>query len=166
MQINELDKEYLKIVKDIIGNKEFDRLKDCEHHGITRYDHSLKVSYQAYKYAKKHGLNYEEVARGGLLHDFFITERMNTKEKLISTFNHPEKAQINARSTFNITERESDIIVSHMFPLGRNIPKYSESWLVSMFDKKVAISEFLSKFNYRFRYAGNLSVLVLLNFIK
>ena len=44
-----LDNEYKQLVEHILTSEEFLNLKKCEHHGITRFDHSLKVSYQAYK---------------------------------------------------------------------------------------------------------------------
>ena len=59
------DKEYYDIVSDIINNDEFDKIKKIEHHGITRYEHSLKVSYRAYKIAKFLKLNAYETARAG-----------------------------------------------------------------------------------------------------
>ena len=81
MNINKLDKEYLEIVSYILNNEEFLKLKKCEHHGISRFDHSLKVSYKAYKFAKKNNLDYKAVAVGGLLHDFFTDENVNLKDK-------------------------------------------------------------------------------------
>lgn len=36
--------EYLSLVNDILDDEEFKKLKDCPHHGTTRYDHSMKVS--------------------------------------------------------------------------------------------------------------------------
>ena len=63
--------------------EEFLKLKKCEHHGISRFDHSLKVSYKAYKFAKKNNLDYKAVAVGGLLHDFFIDENVGLKEKFL-----------------------------------------------------------------------------------
>ena len=50
MQID--DEEYLKIVSDILNDSRFLNLKSFVHHGVNRYEHSLKVSYKAYKYAK------------------------------------------------------------------------------------------------------------------
>ena len=41
------DEKYIEIVNDILVNEEFNQIKDLEHHGMTRYDHSLKVSYIA-----------------------------------------------------------------------------------------------------------------------
>jgi len=163
---SQLDEEYLSLVKNILNNEEFLKLKVCEHHGITRFEHSLKVSYGAYKYAKKHNLDYKEVAVGGLLHDFFQDENNNIKDKFISTFTHPNKAVKNAIDKFYVNDKEADIIKSHMFPLNISIPKYKESWLVSLYDKKYAIIEFASKFNHKFRYATNFLLLMVFNFIK
>lgn len=161
-----LDEEYITIVKHILNNEEFLKLKNYEHHGITRFDHSLKVSYQAYKFAKKHNLDYKSVAIGGLLHDFFHSSNVSLKEKFISTFNHPLKAEVNALEKFNVNTKEADIIRSHMFPLNLVVPKFKESWLVSLYDKKVALFEFSYKLGYKLRYASNLIILLLFNFIK
>ena len=166
MQINNLDEEYLNIVKDILNNDKFNELKACQHHGMTRYEHSVKVSYNAYKYAKKHNLDYKAVAVGGLLHDFFITKNVNKREKFISTFTHPKKARINAINEFKVNYKEENIIVSHMFPIGGYTPKYKESWIVNLVDKKIGLKEFASEYAYKFRYAANLTLVLLLNFIK
>lgn len=166
MNINKLDKEYLEIVDYILNDEEFLKLKKCEHHGISRFDHSLKVSYKAYKFAKKNGLDYKAVAVGGLLHDFFIEENVGLKDKFLSMINHSLKAEINALEKFNVSPKEADIIRSHMFPINTIVPKYKESWIVSLYDKKVALGEFSFKLGYKLRYASNLTFLLLFNLIK
>ncbi len=166
MNINKLDKEYLDLVNYILNSEEFLKLKKCEHHGISRFDHSLKVSYYAYKFAKKFKFDYKSVAIGGLLHDFFLDENMNLKDKIYSMINHPLKAEANALETFNITSKEADIIKSHMFPINLSIPKYKESWLVSIYDKKVALKELSYKLSYKLRYTYNLAFVILFNLIK
>lgn len=166
MDLNELDSEYIDLVKDIINDDRFLKLKKCEHHGISRYEHSVKVSYNTYKFAKKHNLDYKEAAVGGLLHDFFLDENYGVKQRLISAYKHPEKAVINAMTEFNVNEKEQDIIKCHMFPLNINIPKYKESWIVSLYDKKAAIGELTCKLGYKLRYASNLMLLLLFNFMK
>lgn len=166
MDINNLDEEYLNIVKNILNDKDFIKLNTFEHHGITRFDHSLKVSYNAYKYAKKHNLDYKEVAVGGLLHDFFDSKNVSLKDKFISTFNHSNKAEINSLEKFNVNEKEANIIKTHMFPLNLYVPKYKESWIVSLYDKKIGMIEFINKFKYNLKHSTNLILLVLLNFIK
>ena len=61
--MNELDKhnkdlDYLNIINDIIKNEKFMKIKECRHHGITRLEHSIRVSYYSYKIAKFLKLNY------------------------------------------------------------------------------------------------------------
>ncbi len=162
----ELDEEYLKIVNHILTSDLFLKLKNCEHHGITRFEHSLKVSYNAYKFAKRFNLDYKSVAIGGLLHDFFLDENVKLKDRFFSVFNHPLKAEINALEKFNVSSKEADIIRSHMFPINTTLPKYKESWIVSMYDKKIAFSEFGHKFGYKLKYVSNLVIILLFNVIK
>lgn len=137
------DNEYLNIVDDILYNKEFRKIDGSVHHGLSRLEHSLRVSYYSYKLSKILLLNTKEVARAGLLHDFFVTKEMTRKERTISAFVHPKKALANAEENFTLSEREKNIIEAHMFPLvPHKIPKYMESWLVSFVDKIVATYEF------------------------
>ena len=48
-----LDKEYKSIVESILENKKFIEINNCKHHGITRLEHSIRVSYFSYKISKK-----------------------------------------------------------------------------------------------------------------
>ena len=141
------DYEYKEIVKDILENKKFKKLEENRHHGITRLDHSLRVSYYSYKITKKLHLNYIETARGGLLHDFFINNDLPYYQQRLSMFFHPYKSIYNSKNHFNLTKREEDIIIPHMFPtLPHKIPKYLESWIVSLVDKIVATYEFYDSY--------------------
>lgn len=161
------DKQYMKIVENILKNKEFEKMEMIEHHGITRYDHSLKVSYYSYVIAKLLHLNYEETARGGLLHDFFFSpEVRDGKEKFISTFIHPKKALETANQFFNLSLKEQDMIRSHMFPINMHVPRYLESWIVSIVDKFVAASELSLKCRFKLRYTYNIALLFIIGFIK
>jgi len=166
MKLSDKDRTYNSIVNDILNNEEFNKIKSIEHHGVSRFDHSVKVSYFSYKLAKILGLNYEEVARAGLLHDFFLNDNQTTKEKITSTFVHPKKAMKNAVDHFNVNEKEQDIIKSHMFPLNASVPKYAESWVVNVIDKVVGTYEFTKKFGYKLVYVANLYVLFFMNVIK
>jgi len=165
--MHKYDTEYLDIVKDVLKDPEFLKLKSFEHHGISRYKHSLDVSYQAYKLAKKRNMDYKAVAIGGLLHDFFESPlNQTTKERFMSTFKHSELALKNASNRYDINDKASDIIISHMFPLCNNVPTCKESWLVMLVDKKAAFQEFGKKFGYQLSYATNLMALIFLNYIK
>lgn len=161
------DSQYIEIVNNILNNEEFQKIKNIEHHGITRYDHSVKVSYYSYKIAKALKLDYEEVARGGLLHDFFLSpEKRTQKDRFVSVFVHPKKAVETARSNFNLTKKEEDMIRTHMFPINLAVPKYLESWIVSTVDKVVALNEFSVKCSFKLRYAYNMLALFMIGIIK
>jgi len=161
------DIEYTSLVDDILSSNDFNKLDNIEHHGISRYDHSLKVSYYSYKVAKALRLDTKDVARAGLLHDFFLSNpNRTTKDRFISTFNHPKKAANNANKVFGINEKEEDIIKSHMFPINLTVPKYAESWVVNGVDKCVGAYEFYKKFYYQLSYASNLLFIILLNYMK
>ena len=137
------DNDYLNIVNDILYNEDFKKIDNNIHHGLSRLDHSLRVSYYSYKISKFMSLNYKETARAGLLHDFFMTGELSKKEQRISAFVHPKKALENSNKIYSLSNREKNIIEAHMFPLVINkIPKYKESWLVSGVDKIVALYEF------------------------
>ena len=158
------DKEYKKIIKDIFRNVEFKKLCNIEHHGISRMEHSIKISYYSYRIAKKLGMDYVSVARGGLLHDFFLDgDERNRKRKFLDTFVHPKKALSTSINYFNVNEIEKNIIVSHMFPIYLSLPKYKESFLVNLVDKVIGSKElirgFSCKFNYRFNYTYVLMLL-------
>lgn len=164
------DKEYLFIIDNIMQNKEFQNMNNIKHHNTTRMNHSIKVSYYSYKIAKILGLDYNDVARGGLLHDFYIEEvsKCNKiKEKiLLFTIGHPNNALENSLKLFELTKKEEDIIQTHMFPVDYKIPKYAESWIVSIVDKVLSFREFFNKFKYKLSYVSNLYLIFLLNIIK
>lgn len=159
----EKDKKYNSIVSHILDNEEFNQIRGIEHHGTTRYDHSLRVSYYSYKIAKLLHLDYEDAARAGLLHDFFISdEDRNLKDRFISTFVHPKEAVENSVRVFNVNEKEQDIIKSHMFPIYISVPKYAESWIVSLVDKVVGTYEFSKEFSY----LANIYLVFIMNILK
>ena len=157
----------MSIVNNILYNKDFLKIKEIEHHGISRYEHSLKVSYYSYKIARILHLDYEQTAVGGLLHDFFLSPDDRTQaERLKSVFTHPKEAVCMAKEHFNLTPKEEDMIRTHMFPINLSVPKYAESWIVSLVDKCVATNEFALKFRFRLKYAYNLFLLFAISIMK
>ena len=163
------DKEYLFIINDIIENNDFRKMGEIKHHNTTRLNHSLKVSYYSYKIAKGLKLDYKDVAVGGLLHDYYIEEisecnKIRNKIRIFTV--HPKDAVNNARKIVNLTEKETNIIETHMFPINYKLPKYAESWIVNFVDKLLSIEEFSMKFKYKFTYLFNLYILFMLNNIK
>lgn len=164
------DQEYLLIINNIMQNKNFQKMSNIKHHNTTRLNHSLKVSYYSYKIAKSLRLDYKDVARGGLLHDFYtekVSDCSSLKAKLLLfTVKHPNDAAVNALELFNLSDKEIDIIKSHMFPVDYKVPKYAESWIVSLVDKFLSVGEFSKKFGYKIAYGFNLYLLFILNIVK
>lgn len=142
----EKDKEYYYLINHILENEEFQKIGECVHHGTSRLNHSLRVSYYSYKIAKKLKLDFESTARAGLVHDFFYNENGGvTKDGIISTFTHSKKAVKNAEKYFGLNYKEKDIVEKHMFPLNIKIPMYKESYIVSTVDKFVSFIELNKK---------------------
>lgn len=161
------DKEYKKIVKDILRNSEFKKMYYIEHHGISRWEHLLKISYRSYLLAKKMHLDYKSVARGALLHDFYLDGDERTKKrKFLDTFSHPKKALQTSLDIFDINEMEQNIIVSHMFPIYPVLPKSKESILVNAVDKVIGSVELVREYHYKFKYRFNFLFLFTLLMIR
>jgi len=157
------DKEYKKLVKDIFRNVDFKKLYNIEHHGISRMEHSIKISYYSYKIAKKLGMDYISVARGGLLHDFFLDgDERSTKKKFFDTFTHPKRALKTSINNFEVNEIEKNIIVSHMFPIYLSLPKFKESFLVNLVDKVIGFKEMIRGFSCKFKYKFNYTYVFIL----
>lgn len=134
--------EYLKIIDPFINHPEFIKRKKYMHHiGESVYAHTLRVSFDSYKIAKRLHWDYKAAAIGGLLHDFYDKPWQNNHEKTPFLkkhgFVHAEQARINALKYFpeDINKKIEDIIQKHMFPLNKRPPKYKESWLISLVDK-------------------------------
>ncbi len=138
------DFEYNSITNDILNNQEFLKTKNIVHHSLNRFDHSVRVSYYSYKIAKFLRLDYESVARGGLLHDFFLVDNKNItlRERAFTLVNHPKYSLNYSLKFFDLNDKEKNIIVSHMFPVCPiRIPKYLESWIVDIVDDVISIKE-------------------------
>ena len=135
-----MNDEFYSIIDEIISNDEFNKTKNIRHHGITRYNHSLRVAYHTFKITKKLKLNYQEATKAALLHDFF-TDETETLHPLKALRKHPEYALENAKKHFNLTELQEDIIVKHMYPITKKMPKYKESWIVDIVDDICSLYE-------------------------
>ncbi len=170
MNILDEDENYLRIVRDIMDNEEFNKLSNIPHHGETRMIHSIKVSYYSYKISKFLKLDYKETARAGLLHDFYLDttkdfDKAKDKVRLYSV-GHPKDAIENASQYFTLSEKGINIIRTHMFPLDYRIPKYMESWVVNIVDTVVSTTEFLKKFRYQLNTALNIWLILFINLRK
>ncbi len=144
IKCNDRNKDYYNIVKDILENEEYLKLKNIVHHGLNRYEHNKRVSYYSYIITKILHLDYETTARAGALHDFFFEENQGSKirHKIYNLEKHPRYSLNNSKELFNLNRKEENIILSHMFPVvPKFLPKYMESWIVDIVDDWVGIGE-------------------------
>lgn len=141
----DVSREYYETVKDILENKDFIKLRLYTQHNTTnRLLHSLNVSYLAWLMAKKLRCDAAAAARAGLLHDFCLYDfKDGTPNGEFQAFYHPKAAAENSEERFELSEKEKNAILSHMFPLGP-IPKSKEAWIISTADKVCASAELCS----------------------
>ncbi len=156
--------EFFNIISEVARNETVKKMKDYKQHCDTScYTHCMHVAYYSYILAKKLGLDYKSTARAAMLHDLFLYDwRMKYRDPKhygLHGFVHPKIALRNALELFELNEKEQDIIVKHMWPMTVSLPKYKESYIVTLMDKYSAIREiymhYVSKLKRRtiYKYA-------------
>ncbi len=149
--------EFELICEDILNNIEFKNLNKEAHHGITRYEHSIRVAKTTYRFAKfMHVRDYKETTRAALLHDFYSNKDLDSLTSYEKLSAHPNLALKNAKKYYDINSIQEDIIKNHMFPATKVIPKTKEGIIVSLTDKLVATYEML-----HYKFSMQLSVLII-----
>ena len=134
-------KDFESIANEIINSDKYQSLKSENHHGLSRYEHSLRVARNTYRLSKRMKMDYVSATRGALLHDYFTDEEYRNTKGMKKYSMHPVIALNNARREYKLNPIEENVIVSHMYPMGKVKPNCKESWLVSSVDKSVAIYE-------------------------
>ncbi|MGI6119524.1 MAG: HD domain-containing protein [Desulfosporosinus sp.] len=142
-----------KCIEDILNHDEYKQLALYTHHKpFTTLEHSLRVAQIAYNWSirleNKIKLDTLAVTRGALLHDFFLYDWHHYKPDgpRWNGFRHPRIACQNAERCFIISEKEKDIILSHMWPFTIRMPQSREAFLVMVADKMASLQEFRLKF--------------------
>ncbi len=157
--------EFFNIIDKIISNEEFSKTKEIDHHGITRYNHCLRVAYYSFLITKFLHLDYKKVTEAALLHDFFIDE-VEDKNFYGRLTKHSKYALVNASKYFDLNDMQKDIILTHMFPVTFTPPKYIESWIVDLVDDIAAIYEKFYSVRLEMRAAFTFLLLLFINYIR
>lgn len=144
---------------------EFNELKTVNHHGINRYDHSMRVAYYTYIVTKILFMNYEEATIAALFHDFF-TDEVNNEMSIFKLRRHPKYALNNASKYFYLSDLQKDIISTHMFPVTFTPPKYLESWVVDIIDDVCAIYEKVYSIRRELSAASTFIFVLLMSYLK
>ncbi|MCQ2465180.1 MAG: HD family phosphohydrolase [Oscillospiraceae bacterium] len=142
---NEMSDGYYDTVKDLLEHELVQKMKEFTQHGNTStFQHCVNVSYYNYKICKFFHLDARAGARAGLLHDFFLydwhTHTRDTGDHFHG-MTHPKAALKNASRHFNLSAREKDIILKHMFPLTITPPRYMETFVIVFVDKYCGLIE-------------------------
>ena len=146
--------EFYSLIRDIIRTEKFQSMKKYKHHiKQSVYNHSIKVSYMCYRFYKKHNMrniSLNEFVRGALLHDYYLYDWHDKNHKLHG-FTHSKVAYNNAINHYpDLTKIESDMIRRHMFPLTLIPPKTKGGWIICIYDKLAAISDYFGKNKFKF----------------
>ena len=147
---HDIRKDIRKYGGDILRSDNFkSSAKNIQHSNVSVMKHSMKVAYASMWNTKKLRLkcNKEDLVRGALLHDYFLYDWHDDDHrglKNLHGFYHPGVALKNAMAEYTLTDRQKNIISSHMWPLTfRHIPKCKEAWVVTAADKYVSTVESL-----------------------
>ncbi len=146
----EEQKDYFECVKDLLRDRNVLRLREFAHHsGTTRFQHSLNVSYYNFRLCRFFRLDAKAGARAGLLHDLFFYDRQEHERVQGEGWHgvgHPKIAFFNACDLFSINQVEGDMIVNHMWPLSPRLPRYRETYVITLVDKFCAVAEVMTHF--------------------
>ncbi len=165
--------EYKELTENILNDEAFLLLKNERHHGTNRYDHCKRVAHVSFWLSKIFKGDKKSATIAGLLHDFFYGDS--------SYLEHPKVSSANAKKYYAITDKEAEIIESHMYhyALVKNSysflnkknqvkakkykPNCKEGYLVCFADMLVSIFEGSI---FEVRYGVCLYLLFIINLIR
>ena len=126
------EREYAACVADLLNSDEVLWMKNIRHHHfVTCYEHSLFVSYVAYRLARHWNIDVRAAARAGLLHDLFLYDpKDKTQYEGNQCFAHPVAALKNASRLTELSDAEAE-----------KMPRYKVSYVVNVADKLCAVIE-------------------------
>ncbi len=162
MSLSESEREYLRAILQRYEADPHVRQMDnyIQHGHVTPYEHCKNVARVSFWMNRRLRLGADEqaLAVGALLHDFYLYDWHDGRGYCglrhlfrMHGFSHPMKACRNARLYFQLTEKEENIITSHMWPLTLlHAPSCREAVIVCIADKYCAVVEAL----YRSRQAA------------
>ena len=144
----ELHRQIWDAAPDILCSRNFNSTKGYIQHGnMTVNQHCMNVAKYSLAISDKLHIrcNRKELIRGALLHDYFLYDWHDGEAKKptnLHGFYHPGIALRNASQEYDLTPRERDIIIKHMWPLTlTRVPMCREAWIVTTADKWCSLLE-------------------------
>lgn len=155
MNLDFIEREELdNFFEDITSLDFFDKLKRIRiHRSSNVYKHSLEVAKLAYRMALLSPIKVDikSVIVGAMFHDFYFSswkEKHDKKKVSNHVHAHPYIALENAEKEIVLSEKEKNIIATHMWPINFfDVPQSKEAAIVSLADKIVTSKEFLNSFS-------------------
>lgn len=139
--------DFFEAIKDVKDHPVTREMKNYPHHCDTScYQHCLNVAYYNYYICKILGKDYIAAARAGMIHDLFLYDwHTHTKETgdHFHAMTHPGAALTVAEKYFDLTEKEREIILKHMWPVTITPPKSFEAFIITLTDKFCGSCEIL-----------------------
>ena len=132
---------------DILHSDNFDKSKNNMQHGtISVKEHSLQVARKSVIISELLGIEHSrrDLVRGALLHDYFLYDWHKVDKEnphRLHGFHHPARALRNAEYEYELTDRQREIIIKHMWPLTIKPPMCREAWVVTAADKYCSFLE-------------------------
>ena len=135
---------YLDCVGELLATPQVQAMKDIHHHpGVSCFEHSLFVSYVAFRLAGRWGADSRAAARAGLLHDLYLYDPRSLPSYK-QCFAHPVAAARNAAALCGgLSAQEENGILAHMWPLAPRAPRSRAAAAVCLADKVCATAEVL-----------------------
>ena len=130
------EREFVDLTRELLDSEQVRMMGRWKHHGpVTTLDHSLFVAFSTYRVARMLRLDVQAAVRGALLHDLYLYDsRDKSAHPGNQCFDHPRFAARNAAALTPLTDKERNIILSHMWPLGGALPRSLEAWMVDLVD--------------------------------
>ncbi len=108
-------------IENLCENGRFLQMASYIQHGdISVFEHSVGVAYMSVFIARSLHvkLHHMVLIRGALLHDYFLYDwHEKDRRHCLHGLRHPRLAMRNACEDYELTKREKNIILRHMFPL-------------------------------------------------
>lgn len=120
----------------LLDSPQVQSMRTLPHHPRTNcFEHSIFVAYVAFRLGRRWRLDWRSCARGGLLHDLYLyNSRDRSAHPGNQCLDHPVFALRNASALTHLSDKERNIILSHMWPLGGALPRSLEAWMVDLVD--------------------------------
>ena len=146
--------EFYLVISGLLEEDAVQELSDYRHHKMTnRLQHCLNVSYYNYRICRVLRLDADSAARAGLLHDLYhydTARYSKTSPAIRHSKYHPMVAAEEAQRLIEMNPRERDMIEKHMWPVTKPVPKYAETYIITLVDKYCAVIEYLAPQPARF----------------